>query len=334
LLRGITGSNQAPSESADAIIDVVGLTKSYGGPRKALDDFTLRVARGTVYGLVGPNGSGKTTLIRILCGLLRPTTGAAHVLGVDVVKDPGTIRQTVGYMSQRFSLYMDMTGRENLEFFGRMHGIPNRQARIDEVVSLLELGPHLTKPAAALSGGWKQRLALATTILHQPPLMFLDEPTAGIDPVARRELWDLLFDLAAAGSNIFLTTQYMDEAERCAQVGYLYLSKLIASGTPDQLKAATLDAVDGARFVEMESSDAPHATKWFRAQPYCRGATVFGTTVHAIVSNEVADVKLRQHALAAGFGLGSVREIEPSLEDVFVTLTKASAAGAKKRPGA
>lgn len=308
----------------EPLIDVRSLTKSYGGPRKALDSFTLQVQPGTVYGLVGPNGSGKTTLVRLLCGLMKPTSGSARVLGIDVVANPTAVRHTVGYMSQQFSLYMDLTGRENLEFFARMHGVKDRARRIDELVGLLGLGPHLGKPAAALSGGWKQRLALASTLLHSPPLMFLDEPTAGVDPVARRELWDLLFDLAANGSNIFLTTQYMDEAERCAQVGYLHLSRLIATGSPEDLKRMTLDAIAGSRFVEMEANDAPRATRWFRTLPYCSGATVFGTRVHAIVANDVSEAQIRRQGMAAGFRFDAVHDIEPSLEDVFVTLRKSA----------
>lgn len=303
------------------MIDVHALTRTYGS-HVALDKVSLKVRTGTVYGLVGPNGSGKTTLVRTLCGLLKADSGTARVLGHDVIANPAIVRQTVGYMSQRFSLYMDLTGRENIDFFARMHLLADRERRVDEIVALLGLGPHLDKPAGALSGGWKQRLALATTILHAPPLMFLDEPTAGIDPVARRELWDLLFDLAASGSNIFLTTQYMDEVERCAQVGYLYLSKLIISGTPEELKRHTINAVGGSRFVEIESSAPPQATKWFRTQPFCTGATVFGTTIHAIVSDAVSENQLRQHASRAGFRFGSVRGIEPTLEDVFVILTK------------
>ncbi len=318
------------SEIMEPLIDVRSLSKSYGGPRKALDSLSLQIQPGTVYGLVGPNGSGKTTLIRILCGLLKASSGSAHVLGIDVTKHPEVLRQTLGYMSQRFCLYLDMTARENIEFFARLHAVPNRARRIDEITTLLQLGPHLDKPAGALSGGWKQRLALATTILHSPPLMFLDEPTAGIDPVARRELWDLLFDLAASGANIFLTTQYMDEAERCAQVGYLYLSRLIATGTPEDLKRQTLAAISGARFVEAEAGDAPNATRWFRTQAFCRGATVFGTRVHAIVAEDMTDREIRSHAATAGYRLGPVRDIEPSLEDVFVTLTRAAATADKR----
>jgi ABC-type multidrug transport system ATPase subunit len=315
------------SAMPEPLIDVRALSKSYGGPQMALDAVSLRVERRTVYGLVGPNGSGKTTLIRILCGLLKATSGAANVIGIDAIQDPKMVRQTVGYMSQRFSLYLDLTGRENLEFFARMHGIKDRAQRIRQITHLLDLGPHLDKRANALSGGWKQRLALATTILHAPPLMFLDEPTAGVDPVARRELWDLLFDMAATGSEIFLTTQYMDEAERCANVGYLYLSRLIASGTPEDLKRQTLGIIHGSRFVEMDCFDAPQATRWFRTQPFCSGATVFGPRVHAIVANDVSDQHIRRLGMSAGFPFGSVRDIEPTLEDVFVTLTKSSGMG-------
>jgi ABC-type multidrug transport system ATPase subunit len=312
---------------SDLLIDVRGLSKKYGS-HLALDSFSLQVRRGTVYGLVGPNGSGKTTLIRLLCGLLKPTSGEARVLGIDVIANPRQVRQTVGYMSQRFSLYMDLTGSENVEFFARMHGLRNRARRVADVVSLLSLGPYMDKRADELSGGWKQRLALATTILHAPPLMFLDEPTAGIDPVARRDLWDLLFDLASEGTNIFLTTQYMDEAERCAEVGYLNMSRLLANGSPDDLKGRTLAAIEGSRFVEFASSDAPNLTKWFRAQPYCSGATVFGASVHAVVSKTVSEIQVREQAIAAGYRFGAVREIEPSLEDVFVTLTKQHQANA------
>jgi ABC-type multidrug transport system ATPase subunit len=317
--------------TSDLLIDIRDLSKKYG-EHLALDSFTLQVRRGSVYGLVGPNGSGKTTLIRILCGLLKATSGTARILGLDVIANPANVRQAVGYMSQRFSLYPDLTARENIAFFARMHGRHER-TRINNITAMLGLGPYLDKRAAALSGGWKQRLALATTILHSPPLMFLDEPTAGIDPVARRELWDLLFDLAGSGSNVFLTTQYMDEAERCAEVGYLNMGWLLASGSPEALKRQTMAAITGARFVEIESSNAPSLTQWMRLQPYCSSATVFGATVHAVVSRSISEREIREHATTAGFPLGLVREIEPSLEDVFVTLTKRHQVEADKRRG-
>jgi ABC-2 type transport system ATP-binding protein len=313
----------------DLLIDVRELTRKFG-PAIALDAVSLQVRRGIVYGLVGPNGSGKTTLIRILCGLLRPTTGAASVLGFDVGKDADKIRQTVGYMSQKFSLYLDLTTRENLTFFARMHRVGGFEQRIKQIVEVLELGPHLDKPAGALSGGWKQRLALATTILHTPPLMFLDEPTAGIDPVARRELWDILFDLAASGSNIFLTTQYMDEVERCAEVGYLYLSKLIITGTPQHLKNHLVKTLGGTRFVEIEcGSSAAQAVLWLRRQPFCTDATVFGSNVHALITSALRDGDVSVAVKGAGYPVTSTRTIEPSLEDVFVLLTKQMAAAKK-----
>ena len=305
------------------IIDIQSITRAFGA-KKAVDDLSLRVEAGQVYGLVGPNGSGKTTLTKMLCGLVKPTSGTAFVMGHDIRVAPDKIRQTVGYMSQQFSLYNDLTAQENIEFFAEVHGLygATMRNRIDEIVSMLGLGPYMKLMAAALSGGWRQRLALATTILHAPPLMFLDEPTAGVDPVARRELWDLLFDLAAAGSNIFMTTQYMDEAERCNQVGYIYLSKLIVTGTPADLKARTVASVAGARFLAFDSNTSPATAKWLRDQPFCRGATVFGAAIHAVVSNDVGDDHVRRAAVRAGFSISGIRTIEPTLEDVFVTLTK------------
>jgi ABC-type multidrug transport system ATPase subunit len=316
------------------IIDVRNLSFSYGGPRKAVDSVTFSVNSGTVYGLVGPNGSGKTTLTRILCGLQKPTGGSATVMGHDCKTEPTAIRHLVGYMSQRFSLYMDLSVAENIEFFSRMHGVtgPAGKARIDEVIALTKLEPHLKKPCMMLSGGWKQRVALATTILHKPPLMFLDEPTAGVDPVARRELWDLLFDLAASGSDIFVTTQYMDEIERCGEVGYIYLSKMIVTGTPQHLKTNPLVAAEGTRYIELECAESIKAAPWIRARPYCKDATIFGVATHALVSNDAPDARILTDARAAGFTRVMVRTIEPSLEDVFVALTRHAAAAAPAGP--
>jgi ABC-type multidrug transport system ATPase subunit len=329
LSAGTAPSSPARENMQELLVDIRSLTRQYG-PLKAVDSVSLQIRAGTVYGLVGPNGSGKTTLIRLLCGLLKPTSGAATVLGYDVGREAERIRQTVGYMSQRFVLYPDLTVRENLSFFAKIHRLPDPERRWKEIVEALGLGPHLNKPAGALSGGWKQRLALGTTILHRPPLMFLDEPTAGIDPVARRELWDLLFDLAAQGSNIVLTTQYMDEVERCGEVGYIYLSKLIISGPPEHLKAHTKDLVRGTHFVEVECGlTAPQAVLWYRSQAFCADATVFGTSVHALVSDEVSDSRLLAATKLAGFAATSARTTEPTLEDVFVTLTKRMSAQAR-----
>ena len=305
-------------------VDVQNVSKNFG-PVRALDGVTLQVPRGEIFGLLGPNGSGKSTLIRILCGLLAPTSGHATVDGLDVEREGELVRQHIGYVSQAFSLYRDLTVEENLDFFSSIYRLKgdDRNERIEWAINLTHIGPYRDRLAGVLSGGWKQRLALAAALMHRPRVLFLDEPTAGIDPVARRELWDLLFELAATGVTMFVTTHYMDEAERCGTVAYLYMSRLIVSGRPDALKALPEVTPEGMRRVEAACQEGvAKLMTSARTLPYIRDATIFGTSLHLLIDADASNEKVERDLEAFGIGDVKVSDIEPSLEDVFVRLTE------------
>jgi ABC-type multidrug transport system ATPase subunit len=304
------------------VIDAVGLSRRFG-PVVAVRDFTMQVSKASICGLLGPNGSGKSTVIRMLCGVLRPTAGRARVLGVDVAADPEAIKRRIGYMSQRFSLYSDLTVQENLQFHAEVQGLDRAacRQRAAEVIDWTHLAPFVGRRAGQLSGGWKQRLALACALIHGPELLFLDEPTAGIDPVARRELWDLLYELAGRGVTLLVTTHYMDEAERCTSVGYLYESRLIAFGRPQELRARPEITPAGMRRLELRCAQPTQALARAAAVPEVEDATLFGDALHLLLSEALTEQALLSR-IVPGDDTASVRPIEPSLEDVFVRLTR------------
>ena len=259
----------------------------------------------------------------MLTGLLPLSSGYANVQGIDVRKDPESVRENIGYMSQNFSLYSDLTVEENLTFYGRIYGLDpqNLRRRIDDIVQLNGLAPYYKRLAAQLSGGWKQRLALGCAMLHEPKLIFLDEPTAGIDPVARRQLWDLLFDLSGHGITFFVTTHYMDEAERCSHVAYIYFGRVIADGTPDDLRELPEVNPPGTYRVEISAPHVTQALRVARTIPGIRSTTIFGQSVHALIDDHLDLDHLRDQFRKQGVVVAEIRPLAPSLEDVFVDLT-------------
>ena len=312
----------ASSPTTDFAISARGLVRRFGN-FTAVNDVSFDVRQGEIFGFLGPNGSGKTTVIKMLTGLLPLSGGAAQVEGLDVRTHAEEVRERIGYMSQKFSLYDDLTVAENLQFYGRIYSLPadRLRKRIGEIVELNGLSPYMGRLAAKLSGGWKQRLALGCAMLHEPKLLFLDEPTAGIDPVARRQLWDLLFELSGHGITFFVTTHYMDEAERCSHVAYIYFGKLIADGTPNSLRELPDVQPHGTMRVEITTPEVTRALRFARQIPGIRSATIFGQSIHALIEDHFDLHDLREQLLKQGIAVAEIRPLAPSLEDVFVELT-------------
>ncbi|MEO5764990.1 MAG: ABC transporter ATP-binding protein [Casimicrobiaceae bacterium] len=304
-------------------IDVRGLTKRYDG-RAVVDDFAIRVERGQIFGFVGPNGSGKTTTIRMLCGLLTPDAGEGTCLGHDIRTEASAIKREVGYMTQRFSLYEDLSIQENLDFVARMYGVPQRRDAVARAIERLGLAARRKQLAGTLSGGWKQRLALAACLLHSPQLLLLDEPTAGVDPKARRDFWEQIHDLAAEGMTVLVTTHYMDEAERCHQLAYLAYGRLLVQGSVHEViehsglstwvvALRDPDDTDDARALALVARE-------LRANPAAETVVPFGTALH-VSGHDAAALEAALAPARAQPALICTRA-EPSLEDVFISLMR------------
>tara|TARA_R110000868_G_scaffold113649_13_gene304827 strand:+ start:897 stop:1856 length:960 start_codon:yes stop_codon:yes gene_type:complete len=308
---------EAPQSDTGLVIDVEGLTKSFG-PRKVVDNVDMQVARGEIYGFLGPNGSGKTTTIRLLCGLLTPDAGHGTCLGYDILTESPRIKLEVGYMTQKFSLYEDLSIRENLDFIARIYQLPRRRDAVDEAIEKLNLKARANQLAGTLSGGWKQRLALASCIMHKPKLLLLDEPTAGVDPKARREFWDEIHELADDGLTVLVSTHYMDEAERCHKICYLAYGQLLARGTADEVIAASN--------LQTWTVTAPTQKRIHRLARDLDGrhgvdiVAPFGTVLHVSGTNEPALEK----AIAPYRGEAGLtwRQDHATLEDVFILMMK------------
>jgi ABC-2 type transport system ATP-binding protein len=287
----------------------------------AVDDVSFRVSQGDVFGFLGPNGSGKSTTIRILCGLLAPSGGQAVVGGLDVWRDAERIRARMGYMPQFFSLYGDLTGAENIEFYAAMYAVrpPDIRRRLDFLAQRLELAPVLDRLTRTLSTGWRQRLSLAAAIAHQPPLVFLDEPTSGVDPVTRRLFWDVIADLAHDGATVFVTTHVMDEAEHCTRLAMMHYGKLIAEGTPEQMRRDLVSSL-----VQVRAERIWDALQALEGVPQVHEVALFGEALHAEVAPEVSDPEalVRETLAAAGVPVIGLERVAPTMEDVFVSLAR------------
>lgn len=296
-----------------------GLTRRFG-TFVAVDHVSFEIPRGAIWGFLGPNGAGKSTTIRMLCGILTPSEGRAEVLGYDVVRDPEQIKERIGYMSQRFSLYDDLTVQENLGFYAGIYGVHPEEAgrRITEWIARSGLQGRERTPAGALSGGWKQRLAFGCAVLHRPQMVFLDEPTSGVDPVSRREFWDLIDQFAQSGITVMVTTHYMDEAEHCDTLAFIYHGRIIAMGTPEEIKTQQMSGA----LLEVRASRLGEALDLLAGLPQVREAALFGRAIHVTVDSGAAAPRLRDVLESRGIAVESIVPARASLEDAFVSIVE------------
>jgi len=309
-----------PEPSSPAVIKVEHLSRTFGAFR-AVDDVTFDVRRGEVFGFLGSNGAGKSTTIRMLCGLLTPTSGRATVDGLDVGSDPEGVKCRIGYMSQRFSLYELLTVEQNIEFYAGLYGLTGEryQRRRKFALDIGGLAGRERELARNLSGGWKQRLALGCALLHEPPILFLDEPTGGVDPVSRREFWRLIDDLSGAGTTVLVTTHYLDEAERCDRVAIMHFGKLAALGSIAELKSVFADRP----IMEVRGPDPVGLMAWLDKSALVEKTSLFGTAVHAVLKSASTSVDQLTRALTgAGRAVDSLEPVVPSLEDVFLDVVE------------
>ena len=306
--------------AGELIIETEHLSRRFG-ELVAVSDVSLSVRRGEIFGVLGPNGAGKSTTIRMLCGILDPTSGRGSVVGFDIAKQAEAIKQRIGYMTQRFSLYEDLTVVENLAFYAGIYGVPwrKRRARVDQVLERSGLTARKKQLAGTLSGGWKQRVALASATIHDPPLLFLDEPTAGVDPVSRREFWEQIHRLAAEGTTVLLTTHYMDEAERCHRLSFIFHGELLEVGTPDEIiERRHLSA------AELEIERATEAAEVLRARPEVDEVAHYGHLLRVATRDGVDAEELAKRALSPGkFLISQSRRTRVTVEDAFVSMVRA-----------
>jgi ABC-2 type transport system ATP-binding protein len=323
---------QAPEQSRESdrevVIETEHLSRRFGD-LVAVRDVSFKVYRGEIFGVLGPNGAGKSTTIRMLCGILDPSGGVGRVVGFDVAKQSERIKQRIGYMTQRFSLYEDLTVEENLEFYGGIYDLPRarRRERIEQVIAHGGLGERRMQLAGTLSGGWKQRVALACATIHEPPLLFLDEPTAGVDPVSRRQFWDRIHAIADAGTTVLVTTHYMDEAERCHRLAFIFRGELLAIGTPHEIVERR-----ALQVYELEVERPVQAAELLRALPEVDGASHYGSRLRvALRGSEQPEQLVRQTLERAGIAVHELAPGRVSVEDAFVSMVREDEALSAKR---